>query len=138
MSSNALDPAAILAVIPTLLPEGDKQLGHPQDAIAALLHAVMSILGFRLIGLDDSSSDVQYENNALPAEWKKASPDLYALRYKHDQSSLEFLLKIIKLSKRLVIHGIARGVCLFDVSSFNPCILIQPVSRMTKLRLSIS
>ncbi|KAF9514158.1 hypothetical protein BS47DRAFT_1372370 [Hydnum rufescens UP504] len=109
MSSNALDPAAILTTIPTLLPEGDKQLGHPQDAIAALLHAVMSILGFRLVGLDDSSSDVVYEKNVLPAEWKKTSPELYALRYKHDQSSLIFLLKIVKLSKRLVIHGIALG-----------------------------
>jgi proteasome inhibitor subunit 1 (PI31) len=110
MSSNALDPAAILTTIPTLLPEGDKQLGHPQDAIAAFLHAVMSILGFRLVGLDDSSSDVAYEKNLLPAEWKKTSPELYAFRYKHEQSSLVFFLKIVKLSKRLVIHGIALGV----------------------------
>ena len=117
--SSALDPAAILAVIPTLLPDGDRKIGNQQDAIAVLLHAVMSILGFRLVGLDDSSSDVQCEKNVLPAEWKKTSPDLHALRYKHDQSSLVFLLKIIKLSKRLVIHGIALGVRLFDSST--PC-----------------
>ena len=109
--SDLLDPAAILGAVPGLLPADDKKLETPQDAVAVLLHAVMSVLGFRLVGLDDSSSDIQYEKNALPlSTWRKHAPDSFSFRYKHDQSSLVFLLKIVKLSKRLVIHGIALEV----------------------------
>lgn len=105
--SDALDPSAILSTVVAVLPKDKKTLSTPQDGIAILLHSVMTILGFRLVGLDDSSSDVQHEKNVLPVVWAKNSPDSFAFRYRHDQSSLVFLLKVVKLSKRLVIHGIA-------------------------------
>lgn len=105
MSSDALDPSAILSTIPAVLGE-DKTLKTPQDGIAVLLHSIMAILGFRLVGLDDASSDVQFDKNILPPEWSKNSPDNFGFRYRHDQSSLVFYLKVVKLSRRLVIHGI--------------------------------
>lgn len=108
--TDILDPSAILSTIPTLLPSESKNLSTPQDGIAVLLHSVMTILSFRLVGLDDSASDIQYEKNTLPETWTKNSPDSFSFRYRHDQSSLVFLLKIVKLSKRLVIHGIALEV----------------------------
>lgn len=110
--ADLLDPSAILSALPGLLPSSDdgKKLETPQDAIAALLHSAMTALSFRLVGLDDTSSDIQYERNVLPTEWKKHSPESYGFRYKHEQSSLVFFLKIVKLSKRLVIHGIALEV----------------------------
>lgn len=109
MASSALDPSAILSNISALLP-AEKTLKAPQDGLAVLLHSAMTILGFRLVGLDDAASDVQYDKNTLPSEWSKSSPDSFAFRYRHDQSSLVFLLKLVKLSKRLVIHGIALEV----------------------------
>jgi len=108
MSAKALlDPSAVLSSIPTLLPSEDKILDFPQDGIAALLHTVMTLVGCRLVGLDDSSSETQHENNIFPGEWKRHSPDSYGFKYRHEQSSLVFFLKLVKLSKRLVIHGIA-------------------------------
>lgn len=108
--ADILDPSAILSTIPTVLPTESKILSTPQYGVAILLHSVMTILNFRLVGLDDSASDVQYERNVLPETWTKNSPDSFAFRYRHDQSSLVFLLKVIKLSKRLVIHGIGLEV----------------------------
>lgn len=108
--SEALDPSIIITTIDDILPPGKKSLITPQDGIAALLHSVMTTLGFRLVGLDDSSSDMQQEKNVLPEEWSKHSPDSFAFRYRHDQSSLVFLLKLVKLSKRTVVHGIALEV----------------------------
>lgn len=108
--SDALDPSAVLSTVKQVLPPDQRTLKTSQDGIAVLLHGVMTILGFRLVGLDDSSADVQHEKNVLSGEWSKHSPDSFAFRYRHDQSSLVFLLKIVKLSKRLVIHGIALEV----------------------------
>jgi hypothetical protein len=109
MSSDALDPSAILSKISSVLPE-DKALKGPQDAVAVLCHSVMTILNFRLVGLDDVSSDTRFDQNTLPPEWSKNSPDSFGFRYRHDQSSLVFYLKLVKLSRRLVIHGIALEV----------------------------
>ncbi|KAF8341468.1 PI31 proteasome regulator N-terminal-domain-containing protein [Cantharellus anzutake] len=106
-TKDILDPSAVLSSLPELLPSDDKLLNAPQDGIAALLHTVMTLIGSRLVGLDDSATDAEYDNNALPSEWKKHSPDSYGFRYRHEQSSLVFFLKIVKLSKRLVVHGIA-------------------------------
>lgn len=135
MASNALDPSAILSNISSLLP-GDKTLKSPQDALAILLHSVMSILGFRLVGLDDASSDVQYDKNILPSEWSKSSPDSFGFRYRHDQSSLVFFLKLVKLSKRLVIHGIALEVPITSILGYLHCIDCIDITyrRMTKLQ----
>lgn len=106
----ALDPSAVLATVKDVLPPSQRVLKTPQDGIAVLLHGVMSILGFRLVGLDDSSADAQHDKNVLPDNWNAHSPNSFGFRYRHDQSSLVYLLKAVKLSKRLVIHGIALEV----------------------------
>ncbi len=118
-TKDLLDPSAVLSSLPALLPSEDKGLDSPQDGIAALLHTIMTLVGCRLVGLDDSSSESQHENNFLPDEWKKHSPDSYGFRYRHEQSSLVFFLKLVKLSKRLVIHGIALEVCTPQDVSFS-------------------
>jgi len=46
-------------------------------------------------------------NNILPEDWAKHGPGSYTLRYKHDQSSLEFLLKVSKLGNRTLFNAIA-------------------------------
>lgn len=68
---------------------------------------MMSAIGFRLVGTDDSSSSQTFVDNELPTSWNKDGPGNYCLRYKHDQSSLEFLVKVLKLGSRTLINAIA-------------------------------
>lgn len=107
MSNNILDPSALLSKLPSLLPTGKRELNSPQDGLAALVHTTLSVLGFRLVGVDDSAKISTFENNVLPAEWNSHGPGAYTFRYKHEQSSFEFVLKISKLGGRTMINAIA-------------------------------
>lgn len=110
MPGDPLDPAVLTARIPSLLPEAAKKLGSPQDGLAALLHTAMAELGFRLIAVDENSPPRSDLNNVLPEDWAKNGPGSYTFRYKHDQSSLEFLLKVSKLGNRTLFNAIALEV----------------------------
>jgi proteasome inhibitor subunit 1 (PI31) len=107
--SDILDPSALLSRLPTLL-SSEKTLKSPQDGFAALLHAAMTVLSFRLVGVDDETSANTFEDNVLPEGWNKNGPGHYTLRYKHDQSSLEFVMKLSKLGSRTMINAIALEV----------------------------
>ncbi|KAG6911719.1 hypothetical protein DXG01_007969 [Tephrocybe rancida] len=107
MTTDILDPSALISLLPTLLPPSSKVLASPQDAIAALLHSIFSAVAFRLTAIDENSSSASIENNILPEAWSKDSPGHYTFRYRHDQSSLEFVLKISKLGGRTLINAIA-------------------------------
>jgi hypothetical protein len=109
MSQSALDPAALVAQLPALLPQSDRTLKSPHDAITALVHAAMSALAFRLTAVDESSSSI-YENNVLPVAWNTSGPGNYILKYRHEQSSLEFVVKLSKLGSRTLINAIALDV----------------------------
>lgn len=104
--SNILDPSALLSSLPSYLPSS-KQLSSPQDALASLAHTILSVLGFRLVGVDESSSSENFDENVLPEDWNKHGPGLYTFRYKHEQSSLEYLVKALKLGNRNLINAIA-------------------------------
>jgi proteasome inhibitor subunit 1 (PI31) len=71
----------------------------------------MTALEFRLVAADESSPPL-LETNVLPPQWNKQGPGHYALRYKHNQSSLEFLVKVVNLGRRTLINAIALEVCL--------------------------
>jgi proteasome inhibitor subunit 1 (PI31) len=105
-SNNILDPSALLSLLPTLLPSS-RFLSSPQDAIAALLHTIMSTLGFRLIALDESSMSNLPSATILPPEWNKNGPSHYIFKYRHEQSSLDFVLNVSKLGSRTLINAIA-------------------------------
>ncbi|KAJ7095259.1 PI31 proteasome regulator N-terminal-domain-containing protein [Mycena belliarum] len=106
MVANVLDPAALIALLPDLLPPSKKTLSSSQDGIAALVHAAMSSLAFRLVAIDDLSPGTS-SLLALPDEWNKDGPGHYTFRYRHDQSSLEFVVKVSKLGGRTLINAIA-------------------------------
>ena len=110
-NSDILDPAALLSLLPTLLPPSRKHLTSPQDAVATILHTIFSSLAFRLIGVNDISVATTTSTNILPEEWNKDGPGHYTFRYRHDQSSLEFVLKVSKLGRRTLINAIADEVC---------------------------
>ncbi|ESK97549.1 hypothetical protein Moror_17549 [Moniliophthora roreri MCA 2997] len=105
--ANILDASALISLLPTLLPESDKTLKSPEDGLAALSHTILSALAFRLVGVDDSSSVLHTSSNTFPAEWNKNGPGNYTFRYKHDQSSLEFLIKVSRMGARLLFNAIA-------------------------------
>ncbi|GJE84453.1 proteasome inhibitor PI31 subunit [Phanerochaete sordida] len=107
MSSSILDPSVLTSKLPKLLPKEDHALKSAQDGLAALVHTAMTVLGFRLVGVEDSSSQGIYEDNVLPSGWNANGPGHYTLRYKHEQSSLEFVLKLAKLGTRFTINAIA-------------------------------
>ena len=110
MPGDPLDPAVLTGRLPSLLPEAAKKLDSAQDGLAALLHTTMVELGFRLIAADEHSPPRLDLNNDLPEDWAKHGPGSYAFRYKHDQSSLEFLLKVSKLGNRTIFNAIALEV----------------------------
>ncbi|CCM04835.1 uncharacterized protein FIBRA_07028 [Fibroporia radiculosa] len=107
MSSNVLDPAALISTLPNLLPTTRKRLEYPQDALAAIIHTTMFALGFRLIGVDEASPARTILNSVLPDEWNQHAPGNYTFRYRHEQSSLEFIVKIVKLGSRTLVNSIA-------------------------------
>ncbi|TRM67935.1 PI31 proteasome regulator N-terminal-domain-containing protein [Schizophyllum amplum] len=105
-SQDILVASALLVSVSALLPE-PKRLECPQDAIAALIHAAFTTLSFRLVGVDDTSSTTTYEGNVLPEGWNRNGPGHYTLRYRHEQSSMQFVIKVSKLGGRTVINAIA-------------------------------
>ncbi|KAH9482391.1 Proteasome inhibitor PI31 subunit [Psilocybe cubensis] len=107
MPADILDPSAIISSLPTLLPPNSKSLTSPQDAIAALLHSALTALAFRLIAVDESSTGANLSSSVLPDHWNKSGPGNYTLKYRHDQSSLEFVVKLSKLGTRTLINAIA-------------------------------
>jgi proteasome inhibitor subunit 1 (PI31) len=110
---NVLDSAALLATLPQLLPT-PRRLASPHDAIAALLHTVMSALAFRLIAVADDGPALDTQSNTLPQAWNEHGPAHYTFRYRHEQSSLEFVVKITKLGPRTLINAIATHVRLLS------------------------
>ncbi|CDR88577.1 uncharacterized protein SPSC_04404 [Sporisorium scitamineum] len=119
--SDLLDPSALLHVLQQqLLPStssssSEPMLRNPADALAAIIHTIVTRLDFRLTGLseddrlppsqDDSASSSS--SNELPENWNAKGPDHYCFRYKHHQSSLDYLIKIVKLGNKALIHGVA-------------------------------
>lgn len=110
MASNILDPAALTTQLVALLPPSNKRLSSAHDGLAALTHTIFSTLGFRLIAIDDTSSARTFQNNVLPEDWNTRGLTDHTLRYRHEQSSLEFLVKIVRLGQRTLINAIALEV----------------------------
>lgn len=126
LSSGTLVPI-VLSSIP---PSPEPALKSAWDALALLCHACLLSVDFRLIGLGeehrisrrhsyvlsteplttkaDASSDAN-EPQPLPAEWNESRSSDYAFRYKHPQSSMEYLLKISKLGGKVIISGLGIG-----------------------------
>ncbi|KZT20803.1 hypothetical protein NEOLEDRAFT_1158508 [Neolentinus lepideus HHB14362 ss-1] len=107
MTTDLLDPSALLSKLQNLLPPGEKKLKSPQDGIVALLHAAMVAVGFRLVAVDEDTPARSILDNVLPDEWNKHGAGNYILRYKHEQSSLEYLVKAVKLGSRTLVNAIA-------------------------------
>lgn len=133
---DLLDTSALLGNIPNLLPTSSTSLSSSQDALAVLLHAAMTALSFRLVATDESATAQEPLGTTpgqLPEGWNNKGPDVYTFKYKHDQSSFTFLLKLVKLSGRVIVHGIA-----LEVGDCRKCYLkrlLKAMNRTTKPRI---
>lgn len=82
------------------------------DAVALASHASMIALGFRLVGLGEDHRIEAYSDSSdtqpLPKEWN-ATNGSYAFRYKHGESSMEFLIKVNRMGNKAVVMGMAMG-----------------------------
>ncbi|KAF9171130.1 hypothetical protein BGX20_008089, partial [Mortierella sp. AD010] len=127
-SNNVLDCDSVLDLLQALLTTSSSStatstsepasttsvtiLNSPYEGLAALSHAIMTAVGFRLVGLgeDDSlgSDRLNIEDlkkaNVLPQQWN-ASSESYSFRYTHSHSQLTYLIKCMRLAGKFVIHG---------------------------------
>ncbi|KAG8704313.1 hypothetical protein FRC08_002294, partial [Ceratobasidium sp. 394] len=98
---DLLDSSALLGNVPNLLPGSATTLASPQDALAVLLHAAMTALSFRLVAIDEAATAQEPAAGTTPGQlpegWNSKGPDVYTFKYKHNQSSFTFLLKLVKL-----------------------------------------
>lgn len=123
----AFSPSRILEVVLESL-RGDGQtepsIKNAYEAIALIGHASMVAAQFRLVGLGEEHNiglsnsnlarklitNLSIESNTdatiLPKDWN-AHNNTYSFRYTHQQTSLEYLLKINRLGNNAVIMGLA-------------------------------
>ena len=99
-------------MVATLPKSASPQVNDAFDAVALASHAAMLAVGFRLIGLGEDDkieapADTS-ESPRLPSKWN-ALKGSYAFRYKHSQSSIEYLLKVNSKGKKAVIMGMGVG-----------------------------
>ncbi|KAF9283640.1 hypothetical protein BGZ88_010380 [Linnemannia elongata] len=95
------------------------------EALAALSHAIMTAVGFRLIGLGEEDSveadrrniDDLSRANVLPERWN-SSTESYSFRYTHSQSQLTYVIKCMRMAGKFVIHGTTfetNQICSLDI-----------------------
>lgn len=135
--SGPLNTASLLSLLPTLLPQGTtSSLPHSTDAIAALVHTIHAALQFRLVSPapqpaednskleqpgssgdnDDTMSEVtaveQEDSSQPPAArlaegWNSRGEDSYSFQYRHDQSAMNFRIRVGKMGNRAQIDAMA-------------------------------
>ncbi|KAL9543532.1 hypothetical protein PS6_009231 [Mucor atramentarius] len=103
---NILDPSVIIHATS----QNISTLASPYDAIAAACHSIMLSVGFRFAGLgDDARQEGDGTQKKLPEGWNQHGPHCYNFRYSHPQSSLTFVIKVVRLGDRCIILGLGIG-----------------------------
>jgi hypothetical protein len=110
---NVLSTTSLAFIIRASLPKDPSpQIKTSHEVIALACHAAMIAVGFRMVGLGEdhkleTSSD-RDDTQELPAEWN-AHTGAYSFRYKHEQSSMEYLIKVNRMGNKVVVIGMALG-----------------------------
>ena len=106
--ASILSPAALNRLALSLLPapsSGSPDLLSPIEAAALLAHAIHTSTGFRLVepappAVADGEEGVK---NQLPSDWTRTTK----FKYKHEQSSLEFVVNVVELGGRGMVAAVA-------------------------------
>ncbi|CEQ42053.1 SPOSA6832_03825 [Sporobolomyces salmonicolor] len=101
--ADPLDPTALVSLAKSLV-SPSAALTSPTQALALLIHSVHSALAFRLI--DPTPGRAAEHPNALPEHWPVPGAEL-KFKYRHHQSSLDFVVSVIDLGGRALIAGAA-------------------------------
>ncbi|ORY55967.1 PI31 proteasome regulator N-terminal-domain-containing protein, partial [Leucosporidium creatinivorum] len=105
----SLTPSSLSSLAVSLLPSDDNSLSSPIEALALLIHSIHTQVGFRLIS--PASPAVEQEEgaqsviNKLPAGWSSSGSPKF--KYKHEQSSLEFVISVTELGGRALVAAVA-------------------------------
>lgn len=78
------------------------------EAIALLVHAYLTTLSFRLVGLQENKPLPESASNTLPPTWNDGFGSL-SFVYKHKQSAMTFVFKIDKIGAKVEVRGLAVG-----------------------------
>ncbi|KAJ5584865.1 uncharacterized protein N7459_004665 [Penicillium hispanicum] len=106
--ADALSAERVLELAAAALRDGQPSLKTSYEAVALIGHACMAAVDFRLVGLgEDHTIQTSTETRSLPAEWNANST--FAFRYAHEQSSMQFLLKVSRLGNNAVVFALALG-----------------------------
>eukprot|EP01102_Stenamoeba_stenopodia_P006750 TRINITY_DN1881_c0_g1_i1.p1 TRINITY_DN1881_c0_g1~~TRINITY_DN1881_c0_g1_i1.p1 ORF type:complete len:317 (+),score=46.20 TRINITY_DN1881_c0_g1_i1:91-1041(+) len=76
---------------------------NKRDALALLIHCLLKQKGFRLVGYTEEETLPESADVDCPPGWNNER-DSYSFRYKHNQSSLTFMFKLLVLGDALLIH----------------------------------
>ncbi|GAA5896300.1 hypothetical protein JCM5296_002940 [Sporobolomyces johnsonii] len=101
--ADPLDPTNLVSLSKSLV-SPSSTLTSPTQALALLIHSIHSALAFRLI--DPTPCSAQDHPNALPENWPIPGAEL-KFKYRHEQSSLEFVVSVVDLGGRALIAGAA-------------------------------
>ncbi|GAA5987300.1 hypothetical protein JCM5350_008139 [Sporobolomyces pararoseus] len=99
-SEDLLSATQLLSLCHSLSPSS-ASLSSPSQVVLLLVHSIHSSLSFRLI----DPKPQQEDKNELPQDWEKNSNSNNGFKYKHDQSSLEFIISVVDLGDKLLIVG---------------------------------
>jgi len=109
--ANPLSASSLSLYMARSLPK-DGRLTTAYEVVALAAHATFLALGFRLVGLGENDKlETQSDSgipSPLPAGWNSAKHS-YAFRYKHDQSSMDFLLSVTKMGNMAVVTAMGMG-----------------------------
>lgn len=118
-----LSPAALCNIVRQSI-DPDVGLKNQYEALAALANACMLNTGFKFIGLGEEgkveTSITSDTLSPLPSEWNSSASFMYAFRYTHAQSSMEYIIRVSRMGKKTMVFGIANGddkTCSIDITT---------------------
>lgn len=107
MTRITIEPASIVTSIPTLLPNGNQPIVSQAEALAALVHAINTSLSLESLKNEGTQAN---DENVLPSSWNSRAPE-FTLRYRNPNSDSIFLVKLVELGSKTLIHGLIEEVC---------------------------
>lgn len=96
-----ISPKELLSRLPSLLPPTDPKLASPGAALAALLHTLHVVLGFRF------AASSAYTNYEVLSEGWWAENNTWAGEYRHDRSGMKWLVRVGVLGGRGMVDVLA-------------------------------
>jgi proteasome inhibitor subunit 1 (PI31) len=106
----SLTPSTLLPLALTLVPPSTTTLVHPADALALLVHAIHTNVGFRLISPVAPRAAGQAEGQLMEEQKNVLGPGWdvgLKFKYRHEQSALEFVVSVVELGGRAIIAAVA-------------------------------